>query len=122
MVKQRQPASTPTPETDESDFSSLHPLNRSKSTADKLLAGIQARKEADEFKVEELEEWKKCVNGLTSTPNGRMFIKSMLQHSGHWGPVKLVNQQPMVNAIRADFYLRWVKPYLQPDLRKDVEP
>lgn len=121
MDKPKQQASPVIPEQPE-DNSRLHPLLRGKNPAENLMAAALARKEQKEFQIEEVEEWKKCVNGLASTPNGRMFIRSMIQFSGVNEPPELGNPQRMVtNTIKAAFYLRWVRPFVNPDLRKELE-
>lgn len=122
MAKPKEPASPPTSDNAE-DNSKLHPVLRGQSMADKLLAAQHQRKEEQEFRIAELEEWKTCVNGLAATPNGRMFLNSFLQYSGMFDPPHLANPSRMVtNTIKGSFYFSWVRPYLQPELRKDIEP
>lgn len=105
------------------DNSKLHPLLRGQQPAEALMAAAMRRKEEKEFQIGELETWKECVNGLAATPNGKMFIRSMIQFSGVNDPPELSNPQRMVtNTIKAAFYLRWVRPFINPDLRKEIEP
>lgn len=123
MVKPKQQASPQSPEAVEEDHSRTHPLLRGESQVEQLLKAAQARKDEREFKIEELQVWKDCINSLAATPNGRMLFKSLLQHSGIFDPPNLANPQRMVtNTIKASFYLSWVRPYLQPELRKELEP
>lgn len=101
---------------------SNHPLMRNAPQADKLLEAARQRKEDREFQVGELKQWKDCVNGVGSTPNGQLFLKSMIQYAGNLRPPTLSNPQKMlVNNIKAAFYLECVRPYLNPDIRKEVE-
>lgn len=121
MVKPQQ-APPPQPEQNDTDNSRLHPLLRGQSPADALMAAATKRKEQKEFQIEEFEEWKKCVNGVAATPNGRMLLRSMIQFSGVNEPPELNNPQKMVtNTIKAAFYLKWVRPVLSPDLRREIE-
>lgn len=120
--QQASPPAAPEPEQAE-DNSKLHPLLRGQQPADALLAAAMRRKEQKEFQIEELEEWKTCVNVLAATPNGKMFLRSMIQFSGVNDAPELSNPQRMVtNTIKAAFYLRWVRPFINPDLRKEIEP
>lgn len=120
MARPQEPQASP-PEQAE-DNSRLHPLLRGQNPAEALMAAAQRRKEQKEFQIEELEEWKKCVNGVAATPNGQMFLRSMIQFSGINDPPELSNPQRMVtNTIKAAFYLRWVRPFITPDLRKEIE-
>lgn len=124
MANPKQPASPATPEAEQAeDNSKLHPLLRGQQPAEALMAAALKRKEQKEFQIEELEEWKTCINGLAATPNGKMFLRSMIQFSGVNDAPELSNPQRMVtNTIKAAFYLRWVRPFIQPDLRKEIEP
>lgn len=119
----KQPPRTPSPQpVEETPFATAHPLLRQATQVDEMLAAAAKRKEAKEFQIEELEVWKDAVNGLAATPNGRLFLKSMLQFTAHFEPVNTGSAQTMVErALKASFYLKWVRPYLNPDLRSAIE-
>lgn len=100
----------------------LHPVLRNLSQVDDMVARLKDRKEAQEFKITEIERWKECVNGIAATPNGQLFLKSMVQHSGLFDPGTIAQPQKMIESrIISAFYLKWVRPFLNPDLRKDIE-
>lgn len=123
MAKHKQPESPPhSEETAQEDFSRAHPLNRHRSQTDEMLERALSRKDADEFKIKEIAEWRACVNAVASTPNGRMLLRSMLQYSGVLDAPSVNNPNKMVtNTIKGSFYLTWVRPYLQPEVRKELE-
>ena len=122
MVKPKQPESQPPEAPVEEDFSTAHPLNRHRTQTSDLLERALGRKDADDFKIKEIEEWKTCINSVASTPNGRMLLKSMLQYSGLLDAPALNNPNKMVtNTIKASFYLTWVRPYLKPEVRRELE-
>lgn len=101
----------------------LHPVLRNLSQVDELLKAANQRKEQKEFQITELETWKECVNGLAASPHGRMFLKSMLQFSGIFEPASVRDTMKCVDAgIKAAFYMKWVRPFLNQDLRKEIEP
>lgn len=118
-VQESQPSAE---EAQPEDFSRAHPLNRHRSQTGDLLEKALARKDADDFKIQEVEEWKRCVNAVASTQNGRMLLRSMLQYSGILDAPKLNNPNQMVtNTIKGSFYLTWVRPYLTPEVRRELE-
>lgn len=100
-----------------------HPLLRAETLANDMMARLKNRDKPDEFKVHELEEWKKVVNRLAATNDGQAFIRAMLQYSSFNLPGDISNTVKMVedNGKQA-FYKRWVRPYLDKALRTDVEP
>lgn len=123
MAKRQQPESPQQSEAPaQEDFSRAHPLNRHRSQTDELLERALSRKEADDFKIKEIAEWKACVNAVAATPNGRMLLRSMLQYSGVLDAPAINNPNKMVtNTIKASFYLTWIRPYLNQDVRKELE-
>lgn len=124
MARPQEPKASPQVQPEQAeDNSRLHPLLRGQQPSEAFMAAAIKRKEQKEFQIEELEEWKKCVNGVAATPNGQMFLRSMIQFSGVNEPPELGNPQRMVtNTIKAAFYLRWVRPFINLNLRKEVEP
>lgn len=121
MVKPK-PQASPQPETPGEDFSKQHPLLREGTQIDGFLQAAQKRKEAKEFQIEELEQWKACVNGLAASPNGRLFLQNMVKYTGRNDPANIRDTMKMVDVgIKSAFYLTWVRPFLDPSLRKDIE-
>lgn len=119
MVKPKQPVS---PQAEGEEAQPLHPLLRNLSQVDELLKASAARKEQREFQITELETWRDCVNGLAASPNGRMFLQSMVQFSGLFDPANIRDTMKCVDVgVKSAFYLKWVRPYLNPDLRKEIE-
>ena len=122
MVKPTKPESQPSEAQPEEDFSRAHPLMRNASQTQDMIERHLARKDADDFKIKEITEWKTCINAVASTPNGRMLLRSMIQFSGIMDAPALNNPNRMVtNTIKGSFYLTWVRPYLTPEVRKELE-
>ena len=121
MDKHNQPESPQLSEAQD-DFSTAHPLNRHRTQTSDMLEQALKRQDASDFKIKEIAEWKACVNAVASTPNGRLFIRSMLQYSGVLDIPSVNNPNKMVtNTIKAAFYLTWVRPYLEPNVKKELE-
>lgn len=122
MAKAKQPQSQPSAEEPQEDFSHAHPLMRHQTQAQAMLEKALARKDADEFKIKEIEQWKRCVNAVAASPDGRMLLRSMLQYSGVLEAPVINNPNRMVtNTIKGSFYLTWIRPYLQPEVRRELE-
>lgn len=118
MAKQPTQGSTQTSEAQ----TGQHPLLNRLPQVDELLNRMAGKKERQEFKIEELEEWKRCINGLAATPNGQLFLRSMIQFSGLFVPGNIRDTLGMVeDKCKAAFYLQWVRPYLDEQLRKEIE-
>ena len=122
-MAQRPRTHSPQPtEPEAENFDTAHPLMRHSPQVDNFLKAAEQRKQQKEFQIEELELWKDAVIGLAASPNGRLFLKSMIQFSGYFEPVNTGSAQMMIErAIKASFYLKWVKPFLSPELRSTIE-
>lgn len=117
MAKGQQPQQT----SNEAEIP-LHPVLRQQNSADKLLAAAAARRAQKEFQIEELEAWTQTINALAASPNGQIFLRSMIQFSGLFDVPSMRDTIKMVDdKMKAAFYLRWVRPYLPPDLRMELE-
>ena len=99
-----------------------HPLLRQVTQADQLLAAQQKRQERKQFQIKELEQWKAALDGMARTPDGQLFLRSMIQFSGLFDPPSMRDTIKMVeDKMSAAFYLEWVRPFLKPALRMEIE-
>lgn len=123
MVKPETQASQPlAEEATEEDFSTAHPLMRKRNQSQDFLEAALARQNKDTFKINEIAEWKKCVNTVAASEAGQMLLRSMLQYSGVLSVPNVSSANQMVtNTIKGAFYLTWIRPYLQPEVRKELE-
>lgn len=100
----------------------LHPVLRGLGRVDERMARRTSLKEKQDFQIEELEQWKTAVNGLASTSNGKMFLTNMVKFSQLSVPRGMNETLQMVeDKLRAAFYLTWVRPFLKPELRREIE-
>lgn len=119
MAKPKQQASQ-APDTD--SVNTGHPLLAQMTQTEAFAKAAQQRAAAKEFQIAEIETWRETVNALAATPMGRLFIKSMVQHSGMHEPPSYRDTMKMVDVrLKSEFYLKWVRPYLNPDLRSAIE-
>jgi hypothetical protein len=111
------------PEQDQDDIDTGHPLNRHVRSGKAFLERLSAHQDMKDLKGEQLAAWKESINRLASTNDGQLFIKTMLVHSGLFAPGSVANANAMMEQkIRATFYNAWVRPFLNKQLRTEVEP
>ena len=120
MVKPK-PQASQAPESSEK-VSTGHPLLNTMLQTDAFAEQAAQRQAAKEFQIKELEIWKATVQALAQTPDGVLFIKSLVQHSGMFSAPHYKDTLKMVDVrLKSAFYLDWVRPFLTPDMRKDIE-
>lgn len=119
MVKHKPQAS---PQTGDDTMGTGHPLLAQMTQTDAFAKAATDRLAAKEFQIAELETWKETVKALAASPNGKLFIQSMVQHSGMFSPATYKDTMKMVDVrLKSEFYLRWVRPFLSPELRSAIE-
>lgn len=122
MVKPKTPASQDSKEPEAENFDTAHPLMRHTTQAQEILERSMKRKDVADFKIQEKEEWKRCVNAIAATDNGKLLFKSMLDYSGLLMPPDITNGSKMVtNTLKGAFYFTWIRPYLETKVRKELE-
>lgn len=101
----------------------VHPLMKTQSRIEKALNDIDARKQSDETIIEKIEEeWIPAVRSMASTPNGQIFLRMMVKASGLFTPGTVRDTIASVDQkSKQDFYLRHVRPYLDKDIRAEIE-
>lgn len=122
MAKHNKPSHPSAEEPKQEDFSTAHPLMRNKSQAQDMLEKAMSRKDENDFKIQEVAQWKQCVNAVAASDNGKMLLRSMIQFAGIMEPPVLNNPNRMVtNTIKGSFYLTWIRPYLEASVRRELE-
>lgn len=99
-----------------------HPLRRQRSITDDLLEAATAREAQKELVIERIEDWKKTLNRLASSPDGQLLFTYMLRACNLFTPgAPKDTVQAVVDKQRQDFYLRFCRPYIDPSIRKEFE-
>jgi hypothetical protein len=99
-----------------------HPLTKQVHAAEDMMKRLNASKEHDDFKIEQASEWKKCVNSLASTKEGKMFLRTMVTFCQLHTPKRGQGAERLLKVEGAQsFYLEVVRPYLERELRADIE-
>jgi len=96
---------------------------RNSNTVDKLLQSREERKKQEAIAIENALEYQKALNGVASTPNGKLMLKTLIKACGVFDPdkegsdgVALIRQSE-----RRNVYLKFVRPYLEPKQRQELE-
>lgn len=117
-MDKRKPQASQAPE----KVSTGHPVLDQMLQTDAFAEAHRKRKELEEFQVAELETWKQTVMVLAASVDGQLFLKSMVQHSGMFEPPSYKDTLKMVEVrLKSEFYLKWVRPFLTPNLRSAIE-
>lgn len=119
MVKPKKPVSQQ-PEPEQQDTG--HPLFGQVRAADELYGKLGAREAGNEKRKAELEEWSRTVKMVASTEAGEQLLRGLVQHSELFSVIGYKDTVKMVDVNRkSEFYLKWVRPFLTPDLRSAIE-
>lgn len=92
------------------------------TTAEKLLEQQAERENSEAIAKERREEYKKALNGVAATPNGELVLKTLIKAFGVFAVKPNRDGMALVadKALR-DFYLTFIRPYLDEDLRRELE-
>lgn len=91
------------------------------NTVSRILEQREQREKQEGVIEERKEEYKKALNGVASTPNGKLVLELLVKASGVHEPVDTTNARSLLRANDRNFYLKFIRPFLEPKLRKDLE-
>jgi hypothetical protein len=93
-----------------------------KDTASKLMADRVNMEAIKQNIVANKEEYKIALNGVASTPNGKVFLKTLIKACGVFAVTRKMDGMALVEdkALRY-LYLEHIRPYLDVQLRKELE-
>jgi len=92
------------------------------STAERLMKKAKEKEKQEELKIEAAEEWKKLVNSIAASENGKTFLKFMVKASGVFNIDSQLNPAKLVeDRGRKEFYLKFIRPYLETSIRSEIE-
>ena len=92
------------------------------STAEKLIAARAQRALDKEKFLENAKEYAKALNGQAATPNGLLVLRTWVKALGVFKSKSGLEGIPLVKAqANSDFYLEFIRPFLEPEIRQKVE-
>ena len=97
-------------------------MTERKGTIDKLLSSREDRERQEAIIIENALEFQKALNGVASTPNGELVLKTLIKASGVFSSKGKLDGVALIRASdKSDFYLDFIRPYLEPNIRKELE-
>lgn len=94
----------------------------SSDTIDKMLADRAKREKAKALIDEEVVEYKRALNRLFSSRDGRFFLKKLIRYCGIYSFDKTLNPAKLIeNDGKRKVYLEMIRPYLEPDVIAKLE-
>jgi hypothetical protein len=92
------------------------------STAEKLLQQQQKVLKNEAILKEEEAEWKECLLRLFNTSDGEHFGKKLVKACRLFAFDETIDPTSLVvDKIRSEFYLRWIRPYLDEETLNKLE-
>lgn len=89
------------------------------STVENLQLSRSQRKEIEALGAEKVEEYKKCLNIVASTEHGKFFLRSLIKGLKVFEPIKIKGSVDEV--VQRNVYLEKIRPYLDDEVRKELE-
>lgn len=92
------------------------------NTVGNILNKKTEREKNDEIIKERLEQYTKALNAIAATPNGKEFFSIFIKICGVFSPED--SNDPTVllrNGERKNMYLNYIRPYLELEIKKDLE-
>lgn len=94
-----------------------------KSTADKIKEKRAKREEENEIKEENLAEFKRALNDVAQSHNGEFVLRTLIHEV--FGVFNIPRSNDGVALVehnaRRSIYLRYIRPYLEPQIRQELE-
>ena len=91
-------------------------------TVEKLLKAREARDKQEAVILENQEEYKKALNSVIGTPNGALVFKTLIKACGVFAPDRGTDVASLIRqSEKRNVYLEFVRPYLTPELKQEVE-
>lgn len=95
---------------------------RPTNTVEKIIA---RRKEEDRLRdlaIENEAEYKKALNGMAASPNGKLVLKTLIKACGVFDPKEGTDGVALIeNNAKRNLYLRFIRPYLEPQMKQELE-
>jgi len=91
-----------------------------------IMDRMQEKKKKQEIFFEKNEELKedyiRALNGVASTPNGKHFLKTLVNYLNlHEFKGSLEPRDMFLERGKKQVYLELIRPYLEPEVRKEIE-
>jgi len=97
-------------------------MSDSISVVEKLLAKHIEGEKQQEVVIERIEEYKLAVNRIASMNEGKLLFKYMLKFNSLFADDAQLNPAKLIeDKGKRAYYLKLIRPYLDPKLRMEIE-
>lgn len=92
------------------------------SIVDKFLQQQEEQQKQKEVVIENEREYRVAINRIFKKNEGKLLAKYMFKFSRMLQPYTKLNPAEMAEtAILQAFYLKMIRPYLEPEIRMEIE-
>lgn len=91
------------------------------STVEKLLREHKQLEKLGAIAKEGEEDYRKALNGVASTENGQIFLRTLIEVGGIFDPIDTSSPHALLKSNERNTYLRLIRPYLNPEMRRIIE-
>lgn len=95
--------------------------NNPKSTAEKLLKQREERELNAALASEGKDDYKKALNSIAASEYGSIVLKTIISASGVFEPINTGDAKSLLRANDRNLYLKFIRPFLETEIRKELE-
>jgi len=96
--------------------------SKPKSTAEKLQMQREKAKEFGDIAAEEVETYKKALNSMAASEHGKIVLKTLIKACGVFSPDRGGDVSALIRqSERRNVYLEVIRPFINPELRQELE-
>lgn len=93
-----------------------------RNTVDKLRESRALRDQQEVLKKEQEADYAKALNDMAASPSGRLVLRTLIRACGVFTPKEGVDGVSLIeNNARRNLYLRYIRPYLEPVNKQELE-
>ena len=102
-------------------MSEQQPSPNLNSVVDQILKDRAAKEENKALLAEEVEDYKKALNGIAGSEYGTFFFRKLIRYCGIHAVKRTDPTHMFEMGIKANVYNELIRPYLEPEIRAEIE-
>lgn len=97
-----------------------HPRDENKpnNTVSNILRTREDRDDVNKIIKEQEKEYRKALNSIADTEYGKFVFQILIKTAGVFDPI---DPKDLLRANDRNMYLKFIRPFLEPELRKELE-
>lgn len=93
-----------------------------KSTVDKLKLHREQAKVLGDLASEQVDEYKRALNSMAASEHGALVLKILINGLGVFSPDRGTDVAALIRqSERRNVYLELIRPFLEPNLKQELE-